>query len=456
MKSKGLFQIFVVLAILSGVLRVTARANAQGTGPIVVMRDLTDMDTIHTGYVDYMRFERWPLLLTAGQRFSVTVVPTYKGPNLFIFLLDSNGNQITNATGKLTTYQPAGLYYVQIQPDVEMGGGSYTVSFKPEQSGNITLDPSTIQAGGTAKITMELDTIPVEGYTSIEFTCRYDPNLVVIEKIFPGGAFGADPVVAKNEQLGSFVFAIAGTNGQKLYPKTTNEGGIVLFAAKQNNDKDNAIFTADARSPNPTAISDGGTNLMLARSPNPLATPTITPSGGSGSERIATITCNVRASTEKEKLIDLGAITATLTIIIRDSSCTLTGQVFAGKPVTVDLLDEKGGIVASVLANTDGIFSLTAPIGTYNLVAKSSGFLSAQGFTKITGGITCTKTTVTLFAGDITGDGIIDQWDAMSIGMNYNAKEPTVADLNNDGVINVLDLEVLAGNYLNKGPIAWP
>jgi hypothetical protein len=39
--------------------------------------------------------------------------------------------------------------------------------------------------------------------------------------------------------------------------------------------------------------------------------------------------------------------------------------------------------------------------------------------------------------------------------MNYNSDQPSVADLNNDGVINVLDLELLAGNYRKTGPLMW-
>jgi len=39
--------------------------------------------------------------------------------------------------------------------------------------------------------------------------------------------------------------------------------------------------------------------------------------------------------------------------------------------------------------------------------------------------------------------------------MNYNAAEPVSADLNSDGVINVLDLELLARNYRATGPVAW-
>jgi hypothetical protein len=133
---------------------------------------------------------------------------------------------------------------------------------------------------------------------------------------------------------------------------------------------------------------------------------------------------------------------------------SLTGQVLAGKPITVGLYSGTT-LVTSVTANNDGTFSLTAPAGSYTVLATSSGFLSAQGSATITGGNTNTKPTVTLLAGDIDGNNVIDQFDALTIGMNYNAAAPSAADLNNDGVINVLDLELLAENYRATGPLTW-
>ena len=43
----------------------------------------------------------------------------------------------------------------------------------------------------------------------------------------------------------------------------------------------------------------------------------------------------------------------------------------------------------------------------------------------------------------------------MTIGMSYNTANPSAADLNNDGIINVLDLELLAENYRETGPTVW-
>jgi hypothetical protein len=133
----------------------------------------------------------------------------------------------------------------------------------------------------------------------------------------------------------------------------------------------------------------------------------------------------------------------------------VNGQVLASKPVNVVLYDAGNIVVASVAANPDGTFNLQAPAGTYTIVATASGFLSAQGSVTIAGGSASTMPTINLLAGDIDNNNVIDQFDAMTIGMSYNVAEPVAADLNSDGVINVLDLELLARNYRDTGPVAW-
>jgi hypothetical protein len=134
---------------------------------------------------------------------------------------------------------------------------------------------------------------------------------------------------------------------------------------------------------------------------------------------------------------------------------TLSGQVFAGKPVTINLYNLDSSIAGTVTANTDGTFSLTAPAGTYTAVASSSGSLNAQASVILTSGVTTSLTVINLPAGDIDGNNVIDQFDALTIGMNYNMSVPSIADLNNDSIINVLDLELLAGNYRKTGPVVW-
>ena len=134
---------------------------------------------------------------------------------------------------------------------------------------------------------------------------------------------------------------------------------------------------------------------------------------------------------------------------------TISGQVIASKPVTVSLYDASDVLVTSVTANPDGTFNLTAPAGTYTIAASASGYLDAEGPATITGGSASTKPAINLLAGDIDGNNVIDQFDALTIGMGYNGATPAEADLNNDGVINVLDLELLASNYRKSGPQDW-
>jgi hypothetical protein len=133
----------------------------------------------------------------------------------------------------------------------------------------------------------------------------------------------------------------------------------------------------------------------------------------------------------------------------------LIGQVHAGKPVTLSLYRDNAILVTSATANTDGTFSFTIPVGTYLVFARADGFLGAEGFVTILAGNTSAMPVISLPAGDIDGNNRIDQFDVLTIGMNYNNALPNVADLNNDGIINVLDLELLARNYRKTGLVPW-
>jgi hypothetical protein len=170
------------------------------------------------------------------------------------------------------------------------------------------------------------------------------------------------------------------------------------------------------------------------------------------------IVCVARVSKGDNVLTELPSTSADLTItdevVVLDG--TFAGQVLAGKAVTVSLYDDTDALVASVSAETDGTFSVMVAAGTYKVIASAAGFLSAEGSATITADTTTTQSTVTLFAGDIDGNGVIDQFDAMTIGMSYNGTDPAAADLSNDGTINVLDLELLAANYRLTGPSNWP
>ena len=685
--------------------RTTFTKNGQTVGlfqpllntidtPQIVLRGPITWDTTYTGSVDTYRYERWSLALTESHKFMLTVTPTTSGLVPLILLLDANGSELARGTNTLTSTQPAGNYFVQIQP--QAGNGFYSLLLEkkdePLPTGpyvSTVLTPASINVGEVSTATVSLNNVPVEGFTSAEFTCTYDASRVQVSNISVAGLFGSDPAIAINDPHpvgGSFIVAIAGSNNNKATTSGKavtfsltglNEGQVTVDCKARSSKGDNVLTelpfvganlvilgnpppptptpvvtsfpssTPELPSETPTATSTSqnnppsptvsatptqtqtstsevtptatatpsptgtqtatptsatanwltftnikydfqfkyppesqllsgntdnyarinlpfvpGTNLqqkylevIVAENANPCQSPLATDSiletsetviingisflkqtGGDGtaghinkwvaysaSHSIACVSLDfvLRAANPgvfstppplydeaAEKAVFgqivetyewLTAATATPTSTPPAESATptstapvetatptsstpvetatatqtvtstpvgsptptslpngsLSGQVLAGKPVTVSLYDPGNTLIISATANPDGTFSLTAPVGTYTIVATASGFLSVRGSATLTGGGADTKPTVTLLAGDIDGNNVIDQFDALTIGMNYNAAAPTAADLNNDGVINVLDLELLARNYRATGPGSW-
>lgn len=268
---------------------------------------------------------------------------------------------------------------------------------------------STLPLNQTSLVNVSLNNVPAEGYTSAEFVCSYDPAIVEVNNILAAELFGSDPASAlSGPQNGQFILAIAGSNGKKA----TSSGTALTFSVR--------------------GLQAGQT----------------------------TVQCTARVSMGQGSLEAIAYVPDLVTVI--DTSVTPTpttggvnGQVIASKPVTIRLYDAVNTLVISQVANPDGTFSLQVPAGTYTIIASADGFLNAQGFLTITNGGIVTKSTINLPAGDIDGNSVIDQFDALTIGMNYSGSLPAAADLNSDGMINVLDLELLAANYRLSGALSW-
>ncbi|NWG35338.1 MAG: hypothetical protein HXY42_12940 [Chloroflexi bacterium] len=415
MKFKSHMQILVALVMLLGFAGGIQGAQAQSSA-VVVVRDLTYWDATYTGYVDANRFEEWPVVFTAAEDFTVTAAPDGGSLTTLVVLKDATGTEIARGDGALTSSQPAGNYFVQVQPVTGSGFYHFTIrrveiedpTDPQTPSASASANPVSIKVGETSTVSVSLNNLPAEGYASAEFSCTYEMNGVEVNAITFTDLFGADPATAVNGPAGGgFIAAVAGSNGRKA----TTTG---------------VVFTFDVK-----GLQTGTT----------------------------VITCVPRVSKGDNTLTTLDAVSVTLTVtdeVVVVENATLTGQVFAGKPVTVSLYDAANILVKTVVANPDGSFSLTAPAGTYTATAEASGFLAAEGPVTLVANETSVKAAVTLPAGDIDGNDVIDQFDAMTIGMNYNASQPASADLNNDGVINVLDLELLASNYRLTGPVVWP
>ncbi|WKZ46120.1 MAG: cohesin domain-containing protein [Anaerolineales bacterium] len=508
MKSKRLFQIFVLVTLLfsslgGGQTAYASSPAAPPQDPIVINRNLDIWDATYVGFVTAGIHEKWHFDFTQTENFVVTVTPIASDFVPLLTLLDSSDNVLATGSGSLTSSQPAGSYSLTVQP--QSGGGFYiltirrVVSTQPSVSTDVS--PDSVNAGETATATVSLNNVPAEGYTSTEFTCTYDPSLVQISNIVATNLFGGDPAVAINDpQNGTFIVAIAGTNGARAYLSgpaftftvTALQGGqaTILCTARVstgNNTLTDLPATGDtlsisgtsatptptgspASTPTPdgsaTSTPDGSpqptaTNTAPAESPTPtLETPVETPT--------PTFTFTPESSpTPTFTFTPESSPTPTFTFTPESSPTpensptpttspdgTLTGQVTAGKPVTI-FLYSGNVLVTSVSANPDGTFSITVPAGNYSVVAMANGFLSAQGSANILPGSTTTKPTIALLAGDLDGNNVIDQFDALTIGMSYNTATPSAADLNNDSIINVLDLELLAQNYRDTGPTAW-
>ena len=305
-----------------------------------------------------------------------------------------------------------------------------------------TVNPTNVDLGGTALVSVSLNNVPAEGYSSAEFSCTYDNRGVARSNIFVGNLFGADPVMVVSPrpsipEISSFIVAIAGSNGAKA----TTSGAVFTFGlTAQQVGMGQISIECEARA------SKGDGNVITLPSSGP-ATLTI------GGESIPPTASQTATPTGSTTPIVTATLTASPTAL---PPSPLNGQVLAGKrQVTIKLFDASNTLIASVSTNPDGTFSLTAPAGRYSVLATASGFLSAQGLFTITDGNTTTLPAIHLLAGDIDGNDIIDPLDALTIGMNYGAATPAAADLNDDGVINFLDLELLAANYRRPGPITW-
>ena len=500
MKSKRLLQIFVMLALVFGSFGNSQHVSAGSTSvsllddAMIINRDLNIWNGSYIGFVSASIHEKWRLELTESHNFVVSVSTVAGDLVPLLILQDANGLEIARGVGSLTTTQPAGDYYIQTQP--ESGSGFYILTLRQIvnvlPSVSTSVNPTSLNVGESAVVTVSLNNVPAEGYTSSEFTCTYDPTLLEASNIIIAGLFGADPVVAVNDpQSDSFIVAIAGSNGNKA----TTSGTVFTFSVTGLQAGQAAIECTARVSKGDNVLTDlpsTGTSLTVVgvaptatpfESPTPVvtstpdgsATATSTPDGSatatSTPDGSATVTSTPDGSATVTSTPDSSATptftatpdvsptpTVTFTPVVSPTPLpdgSLTGQVLADKPVLVGLFDVNDVLVMTVNTNPDGTFSLTAPAGTYTVAAVADGYLSAQGSVILTPGAASTKPVISLLAGDIDGDDVIDQFDAMTIGMSYNMATPTAADLNNDGVINVLDLELLARNYRATGPTAW-
>ncbi|MFT3892419.1 MAG: carboxypeptidase regulatory-like domain-containing protein [Anaerolineales bacterium] len=265
------------------------------------------------------------------------------------------------------------------------------------------VNPASLLVGETTSVAVKLNNVPVEGYKSAEFTCSYDGTLVEKSNIAVTDLFGTEPVtVIHDPQPGIFIVAIAGMNTNRA----VTGGTAFTFSAKG--------LQAGQSTVQCTARVSQGDNLAVD-----------IPSVGT------TLTVGQTAAsptaTMDEHPTPIGTEPGSPTELPAGS---LSGQLLASKPVTVRLLDANQAEIASVVADEEGNFGMTPPPGNYTLVATASGYLSYQGTFTVTDGNETVFPPETMLAGDVDGNNVIDQFDALTIGMSYTSSTPESADLN--------------------------
>ncbi len=107
-----------------------------------------------------------------------------------------------------------------------------------------------------------------------------------------------------------------------------------------------------------------------------------------------------------------------------------------------------------VQTNSSGYFTIA---NSDFLTLQLPGYLSAQATVQLQlGSIDHSEAlnlgAITLLAGDINGDDVIDIFDLAYLATRYDSAD-SGADLNADGIVNIFDLALVATNYGQQGPL---
>ncbi len=256
----------------------------------------------------------------------------------------------------------------------------------------------------------QVEAVNVANLYAIEFHLAYDPNLVEVvdaDANLPGVQIGIGSIFSSSQ---FFVIQNEAGNGQ------------INFSA-----------TLQA----PASAFNGTGSLVeinwLGLSPG----------------QVALVFSGVELSTQTGEVISVTIIDGQLQVA---ANALLQGQArLQGRS------DHSGTTVTTadrqMQTGPDGHFELEVD-GSYVLNLTAPGYLNARAAGD-TGAIPNSATinlgSITLLAGEMTGDDLINILDLVFMANRYGSNDPT-ADINHDGRVNIFDLALTASNYGMQGP----
>jgi minor extracellular serine protease Vpr len=154
------------------------------------------------------------------------------------------------------------------------------------------------------------------------------------------------------------------------------------------------------------------------------------------------------------RLVNSGA--QVIPISRSDGSVTVTGNqaTLSGQVLLEGRTNHSGTVVqldggSTVTTGADGRYTFTTTGGSHTLLYTRASYLRRSVTVSAPAGGTTTVPTVTLLAGDINGDNIIDILDLSTVGANFNSSSPSpaAADVNGDGTVDIVDIVLVAKNF---------
>jgi len=142
------------------------------------------------------------------------------------------------------------------------------------------------------------------------------------------------------------------------------------------------------------------------------------------------------------------------TIEVISDCATITGWVALQGRDNYDNVQVTSSTGEQTQTAADGSFSIASG-GLLRF--EFPGYLSAQTDlgAALESAQSATLGTITLLAGDVNRDDLVNILDLAYIAKNYRSTDP-LADLNGDGRVDIRDLALAAGNYQQQGPLtAW-